>query len=358
MEEQPNANRGPTSHLITHTAVLGRTMLMPAIQPVTVSSPDGECLVAHAYPATITDPRHGIAIDITDCTLFTVTHLDRELVELAPPLAEALLEQALQAISEVTIWNKTLDRVGKNSSYLRQIGRLDVKYFFLEFPDGRLVAWSNPLFDMNRNGLSMMSGLFSNMINRNGPSANPVPPVVRRIMASLDLINLGFYTESFVNLFSLFDDLTQEVLRAGFAKKGLKVTQQNNLLRAIKEERLRVYLTHLVKLCDWKALDENNPKLYKKLVQANSIRNKIMHGPKRLARGETIESTSTLLEAINWLRTNPFGYSIPKFPLLVVAEAQFVLLDAVPDEAKDESKTDRGSPTEGTEKERKTRNRT
>jgi hypothetical protein len=171
---------------------------------------------------------------------------------------EHLFEQALQAISEVTIWNKALDQVGQVTAFTRQVGRLDVKFFFIEHSD-RLVAWKNPVFWADRKAAAMMAGFLANMIVQNGPAANPISSVVRRVMAALDLINLGFYTESFVSVFALTDDLTQEVLNAGMAKKGLDAEAQKQLLRAIKEERLKLYLTNLPILCDWKTLEVENP---------------------------------------------------------------------------------------------------
>jgi hypothetical protein len=61
-------------------------------------------------------------------------------------------------------------------------------------------------------------------------------------------------------------------------------------------------------------------------MKANSRRNAIMHGSARLTRQETLESVNTLLDTIDWLRRNPFGFSVPAFPLLKVAEGDFLLL--------------------------------
>lgn len=315
--------------LISHTAVLGQTQLVPGVQPVTVSAPDGKCLVAHSYPSTITDSKRDFMVDVTDCTLFTVTHLGRGGVEIPPAMAQELLEQALQAISEVAIWCKAMDQLGDSSAFIRQVGRVDVKFFSIEASDSKLIAWRNPLFSLNREGANFIAGFLSNMVVQNGPSANPIPQITRRVMSSLDLINLGFYTESFVNLFSLMDDLTQEVLKAGLANKGLGNDEQKSLIRAIKEDRLRLYLNHLSKLCGWKSLEQELPALFKRLQTVNNLRNTIMHGSKRLERDEAIVSANTLIEAISWLRSNPFGYDIPVFPLLRLAEVEFMLLEPI-----------------------------
>jgi hypothetical protein len=151
-------------------------------------------------------------------------------------------------------------------------------------------------------------------------------------MSSLDLINLGFYTESFINLFSLVDDLTQETIKAGLTSRGLAIKEQTQLLRAIKEERLKLYLCNLSKLCGWNSLEEENDALFQRVLKVNTLRNNIMHGSRRLQRSETIEASNSLLSLIDWLRTNPFGFLIPDFPLLKVAEANFLILPSKPDE--------------------------
>jgi hypothetical protein len=324
------------SDLITYSAILGQTQLMPGVLPVKTINPSGECLVAHSFPNVIKDEKHNIEIDVSDCTVYTVTHIGKGNMNLMLPAnANELLEQALQAISEITVWSKSMDQVGDTSAFTRQVGRLDLKFFCVEAPSDKLIAWRNPLYWANREGAGMMAGLLGNMKVQNGPAANPIPYVVRRIMGSLDLVNLGFYTESFVNLFALVDDLTQEVVKAGLSKKGISPQQQNSLLRAIKEERLKLYLTNLAKLCDWKSLEEENPEHFKKLMKANQLRNDILHGPMRMLRQEALESGNTLITTINWLRTNPFGYVIPEFPIFKIAEVEFHLLDPTKKEKSD-----------------------
>ena len=315
------------SDLVANVAVIGRVQLIPGILPVRLELPAVDCLVAHAFPNDIEDPKRGIKIDTSDCTVFTVTHRDRGDLDLSlVENVKLVFEQSLSAISEVTIWTKSGDVVGKMSSFLRQIGTTDVKAFFARGASETLVGWRSPAFTFNRNAAAMMAGFLSNMIVSNGPAATPIPPITRRVMSSLDLINLGFHTESFVNLFSLVDDLTQEVIKAGMTKRGLKEDEQNGLLRAIKEERLKVYLCNLSKLCGWQSLEEGDKTLYDRVIKVNTIRNKIMHGSRRLHLAETIEAVNVLLTLIDWLRLNPFEFMIPQFPLLRIAEPEFSII--------------------------------
>lgn len=313
--------------LVANVAVIGRVQLMPGILPVRLELPNVECLVAHAFPSHIENPNRGIKIDTSDCTVFTVTHRDRGDLDLSQVAnVKLVFEQSLSAISEVSIWTKSGDVVGKMSSFIRQIGTTDVKAFFAQGAGEPLVGWVSPAFTFERSAAAMMAGFLSNMIVSNGPAANPVPPITRRVMSSLDLINLGFHTESFVNLFSLVDDLTQEVIKTGMTKRGLKGDEQNGLLRAIKEERLKVYLCNLSKLCGWQSLEEGDKQLYDRVIKVNTTRNKIMHGSRRLRPDETLEAVNVLLALLDWLRSNPFGFAIPQFPLLRVAEPEFSLI--------------------------------
>ena len=315
------------SDLVANVAVLGRVQLMPGILPVRLENPQVECLVAHAFPNNIEDPRRGIKIDTTDCTVFTVTHRDRGDIDLAlVSNVQLVFEQSLAAISEVSIWTKAGDVVGEMSSFIRQIGTTDVKAFFAQGATDLLAGWFSPAFTFDRNAAAMMAGFLSNMIVSNGPSANPIPPITRRVMSSLDLINLGFHTESFVNILSLVVDLTQEVVKAGMTQRGLNEDEQKGLLRAIKEERLKVYLCNLAKLCGWQSLEEADKGLFDRVLKVNSTRNKIMHGSRRLFRAETLEACNVMLQLIDWLRSNPFEYQIPRFPLLRVAEPKFSLV--------------------------------
>jgi hypothetical protein len=311
--------------LIATVAVIGRVQLIPGILPIKFQNPDVECYVAHDFPNKMEDPQRGIEIDTSDCTLFTVRHLGQGDVDITHMAAE-IFERSVAAISEVTIWAKAHDVVGQVSAYARQIGTVDVKAFFVLSPDNKLVGWINPAFTFNREMAAMMAGFLGNMVMANGPSSNPIHPIARRVMSSLDLINLGFYTESFVNMFSLVDDLSQGVIKAGMNQKGLNEEEQKGLMRAIKEERLKVYLCNLAKLCGWQSLEEADQELYGRVAKVNNLRNSIMHGSRRLSRPESIDSSDTLLLLIDWLKKNPFGFVIPDFPLLKLAKPTFSLV--------------------------------
>lgn len=318
--------------LISYTAVIGRASFLPVAQRVPTRDPDGECLVRHRYVKEIKDEKRGLTVPVDDCTVFTVTHFGCNNSLATPIEAESLLEQALQAISDVAIWTKTKESVGRASAFMRQVGRLDVKFFFVEKPCGELVCATNPLFEMNHDALSAMSQVLPNFVMANGVASRPTHPIVRRVMSSLDLLNLGFYTEAFVTLFSLVDDLTQEVIRAGMTQKGVDAKVQEDMLRAIKERRLEHFLTGVAVLCGWKSMKEAKPEEFKRLLKANTSRNDILHGSARLGRVDTISKIDALLDTIDWLAANPFGYVVPKLPELFAASLDFNIFRKPPGE--------------------------
>lgn len=323
-------------NIVACLAVIGRFQLMPGTLPVKLDNPLVDYLVKHAFPDSFEMPECNISFDTSDCTLFEVTHKYTNDIDLSNPAnMRIIFEQSIAAISEVAIWSKLNTNFGEMSPFIRQIGTTDVKAFFAQVSEDEMAWWINPSFRMARNAAAVLADSMpmiasmivgkqvSTFIVENGPSANPVQPILRRVMASVDLINLGFHTESFVNLFSIVDDLTQEVIKKGMELKGLVADEQKQLLRAIKEERLKLYLCNLAKLCGWQSLEEADKELYANVLKVNKCRNDIMHGSLRISKGKTFDNCNILLKLIDWLRSNPFGFSIPPFPPMKIADAQF-----------------------------------
>lgn len=177
-----------------------------------------------------------------------------------------------------------------------------------------------------------MAGLFSNMIVSPNPLETPLPWTCQRLYGCLDLFNSGFYNEAFISAFALLDDSIQNVVEAGLGKRGLNAGQQRSLMSAIERERLKHYTCTLMPLCGWESLEVANPPLCKKLVgkgesSCNKKRNAIVHGDLRLSREEAREQLRTITEVLQWLDTNPFGFSVPTPTRTFAAESDFVIFD-------------------------------
>jgi hypothetical protein len=331
------------THLVTYTAVVGRFVLLPVVQRVEVGTPPVTCFVEHGYPDQIADSGWAVSLQVHDCTLFKVQHQDCGERDVSPPDgAEAILEQTLQAINEVLIWFRTeKEEIQNQNAFLRQIGRTDIKYFLIPSPDdSRLVLGKNPMFDLDRSGLAQMMAAFPtrDVVMINGTWKNSPTVEVHRAMASLSLVDLGFYTEAFVTMFSLVDDLTQRVLRAGMEKRGLSEDQQKSMLRAIKEERLQHFLTGVSLLCGWESLEAADAGLFKQLLKVNTRRNAVMHGSARIrSKSQVMADMNVLLDVLQWLASNPFGYNVPKIDRENTASLKFTVADrtASPAEAND-----------------------
>ncbi len=313
--------------VVAYLAILGRFTLLPGIQQIKIGEFGIDCLIRYSFAEHIIDEKKNIKVPTEDCTIFSIEHKNYKREDLnKSQKVDEVLEKSLIAISELSLWSKSKEQVGKISSYIRQVGRSDVKYFFVEISDDSLIEWKNGSYWQSLKGFQILSGFLSNMVVTNGPSQNPTPSATRRILSCLDLINLGFYSDAFITAFALLDDLTQEVLKAGFEKKKLSLKEQKNILRGITEDRLANFLTSILKLCDWVSLEKENEKLFKKLKKINTKRNDIMHGSVRLTRNTAIEYIDIILEILSFLRQNPFDYTIEEFPTLKLIEPEYLKL--------------------------------
>ena len=331
----PDAARGSDEpvDLVARLAVLGRLAMLPSIKPVRVNGYD--MLVQHTYTPKVEDVQHGFEIDVADCTFFTVHHKDRWKALDLEKASTALdvLDDSLAAVSEVLLWERANERIGKSSPFQRRVGRVDAKFFSIDGRDATIVAWRNPLYFTDLAGMTAMSSFLGNVVMTNGPAASPLPPDAKRLMSSIDLVNLGFFTEALITVFSLLDDLTQRVVSGGLAAKGFSDKDRRHMMLAIKEERLDHFLNGLTKLCDWVALKDVDAELDKKLRVVNTLRNRVMHGDRELARDEALTAMATLIDVIVHLQSNPFGVPVTDIPPLRPANPELVRLPDPPEAA-------------------------
>lgn len=319
-------SEGPSSprQVITVTAIYGTFALMPGIFPVVFGDPPLHFDVEPLWLEALKDAKRGLDIPAADCTTFRVIHHSRPWpITIDESIASTLFDDALSAISEVLLWfKKTMQ--GPAAQHARQVGRVDVKFFSIAGDaDGSRLAWLTPL----RRPPQAIHNIFPRIRMTNGPAFSPTLPDVRRFQASVDLWNLGFFTESFITGFALLDDIVQDVLRSGLMQRGISRNETNELLRAVRENRLQRYLTGLMTLAGWRNLAEDDPEMFGALLKSNRLRNDIMHGSARLSGVDGLEHLATLRSVLGWLAANPFGRLVPPLPPIDVVMPDFILLE-------------------------------
>lgn len=103
-------------------------------------------------------------------------------------------------------------------------------------------------------------------------------PLARRYVRCFELLEHGFYSEAFIVAFSVLDDLVQQVLHDSLSEKGLaSKSERDELLRGIKENRLKLYLGPILKLACGRDISAMWPASTAALEWLNSTRNRIAH---------------------------------------------------------------------------------
>jgi hypothetical protein len=100
----------------------------------------------------------------------------------------------------------------------------------------------------------------------------------RRYVRCFELLEHGYYTEALIVSFAILDDTVQVMLRSLLAAKGIDESAQDDILRGIKEDRLRRFLGVVLKLATGKSIDDFWPHAGDALKWFNSERNQAMHG--------------------------------------------------------------------------------
>lgn len=103
-------------------------------------------------------------------------------------------------------------------------------------------------------------------------------PIIRKFIRCFELIELGFYSEALLVSFSILDDNVQNVLYDLLKNKGLVDSKkQEEFLRAIKEQRLYIYLGSMLKILSGQSIEDLWSESPKAIEWLNKLRNKIAH---------------------------------------------------------------------------------
>ena len=109
-------------------------------------------------------------------------------------------------------------------------------------------------------------------------------PVARRFIRCYELVEHGFYAEAFIVAFSTLDDIVQQSLHKLLELKGLTTEdERTDLLRGIKESRLRLFLGPILTITFGRGIASLWPPADRALKWLNTTRNRIAHS------GETVD---------------------------------------------------------------------
>lgn len=190
--------------------------------------------------------------------------------------------EALASISELLLAYK-LVRVGHTDGRgLRTVGIGDTLVYF-SVVDGKPTGDLN-IGLKNYEGNNAWIGIVTNP-DPHGTTKLAAPhigtltvPLARRYVRCFELLEHGFYSEAFIVAFSILDDFVQEMLHTLLQEKGLSTkSERDELLRGIKENRLKLYLGPILKLATGNDIESLWPASAQALTWLNSTRNRIAH---------------------------------------------------------------------------------
>lgn len=281
MESTPAANTKIQYHIVA--AVLG---------PIISGSYDiGKAVICVSYPTFVVIPSKGpVPLPNGMSTMFKVEwddHTGDDLKKLQSKDSSRLepFYFALSQINELLLAYK-LVRIGHlNGSEVRTIGEADC-LLRAPFVDGVHTGELN----LNlRTHLGTNRWGFANPQHPEDPLGTtalaiphigkPTLLVGRRFARCFDLIEHGYYTEALVVSFAILDDQVQIALDRLLESKGLgKAAERKQLIRNIKEQRLKSFLGPVLKLLHSKSISDMWSDAELALDWINKERNNAMHG--------------------------------------------------------------------------------
>jgi hypothetical protein len=210
---------------------------------------------------------------------------------------------ALGAISELLLAYK-LVRVGHaDGSGLRTVGIGDTLVFFSTIDGARIGDLNVGL--KNYEGNNAWLGAEASA-DPHGTTRLALPhigtqtmPVARRYVRCFELLEHGFYSEAFIVAFSVLDDLVQQTLHDLLEAKGLVTkSERDELLRGIKENRLKMYLGPVMKLALGRDLTSMWPASGRALEWLNTTRNRIAHSAETVSHASAAKAIFACLKIL------------------------------------------------------------
>lgn len=310
---------------ISFTVAVGvRGPILPGIYNV------GHKNIQVSYPPGVTLGGEYIELPKSLSTLFVVSWADND-----GALASRLMSQgferhlpiyhALAAISSLLLSYKLVRTGHADGRGLRTVGIGDTLVYFSSV-DGK------PSNDLNI-GLKYYDGNSARQIA--APSADPhnsttlarphigvnTLPVARRYVRCYELLEHGFYSEAFIVSFSILDDLVQKTLHILLEEKGLlKRSERNELLRGIKENRLKLFLGPVLKLASGRDIESMWADSNHALTWLNETRNRIAHSEENVDYSAAAQAIFACIKVLVLFKRN--GISDIEIPVELFRHAK------------------------------------
>jgi len=301
--------------------VVGHHPVMMGIHPINIDSNE---ILLRTFNTECIKKDNSFEISTSECTCFEIQIKTQEDLHLDDTHhLEKLFDNTLSYINHYILTYKVSDLTQKTTPFNRQIGRVDVKMILFCLNGEEKVAWLNPIFKINKFAQNMMSGLFPNMIVNNSFTLNSVNPITKRMLSSFDLLNLGFYTESFISAFSLLEDLIRELTTTILNNQNITSSQKKKFFEGFRSGFLKNSVTVMTKISGWESLSETDQQLYSDFCNLINTRNNILHNNIQIGRNKAIIYLGVVIRVIDWLRKNNYGYDIPNFPLLAPINIEY-----------------------------------
>lgn len=283
-----------------------------------------------SYPPAVNLGTAVVELPKSLSTLFVVRWED-EAGQIAAQLTSSGYERhlpiyhALEAISELLLAYK-LVRIGHaDGRGLRTVGIGDTLLYFSSIggkPTGNLnVGLKN--YEGNNAWLGVVT-----TPDPHGTTGLAAPhigtltaPTARRYVRCFELLEHGFYSEAVIVAFSVLDDFVQELLHTLLEKKGLAAqSERNELLRSIKENRLKLYLGPILKLASGTDIEGLWPASGHALTWLNTTRNRIAHSAEPIDYGSAARAIYACLRTLVALRDG--GLSNVEIPVELFRHAK------------------------------------
>jgi hypothetical protein len=264
----------------------------------------GAAVINVSYPIKTSIGGVVINLPVNTSTLFRVWWFDDEvaqkLLKLQSYEKNLIIHTALSFISELLTAYK-LVKIGHGDGFhVRTVGISDTLMYTVFVGERQLEVNAAILFNYVANA-SEATKLARPHI------ATGTYAIARRYVRCFELIEIGFYKESFIVSHAILGDLVQEMINKFLKVKGLSTDQsRKTLTRAIKEDRLSIYLGPLLKVIGGVSIEEIWGHAPQAIAWLNSVRNKIAHGGSEGDRNSACKAVFVSMKAVAALDNRNF----------------------------------------------------